>query len=168
MAWWRHQMETFSALLLICAGNPPVPGEFPTQRPVTRSFDVYFDLRPNKRLSKQSWGWWVETLSRPFWRHRNGGTTHDAHVNNIDGRRCYIRCFSLLLFGTAIFFLPIIDRSFQLILPFNTPQWICSPQYLICRFDVMPYSIKSLIELWKINLEIWIRDKIYNSLSCNN
>ena len=37
-------METFSALLAICAGNSPVPGEFPTQRPVTRSFDVYFDL----------------------------------------------------------------------------------------------------------------------------
>ena len=43
-------METFSALLAICAGNSPVPGEFPTQRPVTRSFDVFFDLRPNKRL----------------------------------------------------------------------------------------------------------------------
>ena len=41
-----------SALLAICAGNSPVPGEFPTQRPVTRSFDVFFDLRPNKRLSK--------------------------------------------------------------------------------------------------------------------
>ena len=36
------------------------PGEFPRQRPVTRSFDVYFDLRPNKRLSEQSWGWWFE------------------------------------------------------------------------------------------------------------
>ena len=47
------------------------PGEFPTQRPVTRSFDVFFDLRPNKRLSKQWPGWWFETLSRPFWRHRN-------------------------------------------------------------------------------------------------
>ena len=52
-AWWRHQMETFSVLLAICAGNSPVPGEFPTQRPVTPSFDVYFDLRPNKRMSKQ-------------------------------------------------------------------------------------------------------------------
>ena len=70
--WWRHQMETFSALLAICAGNSPVPGEFPTQRPVTRSFDVYFDLRPNKRPSKQSWGWWFQTQSRPLWRHRNG------------------------------------------------------------------------------------------------
>ena len=43
-------METFSALLDICAGNSPVPGEFPAQRPVTRSFDVFFDLRLNKRF----------------------------------------------------------------------------------------------------------------------
>ena len=69
--WWRHQMETFSALLAICAGNSLVPGEFPAQRPVTRSFDVFFDLRLNKRLSKQSWGWWFETLSCPLWRHCN-------------------------------------------------------------------------------------------------
>ena len=66
---WRHQMETFSALLAICAGNSPVTGEFPAQRPVTRSFDVFFDLRLNKRLSKQSRGWWFETPSRPLWRH---------------------------------------------------------------------------------------------------
>ena len=39
-AWWRHPMETFSALLALCAGNSPVPGEFPAQRPVTRNFDV--------------------------------------------------------------------------------------------------------------------------------
>ena len=45
------------------------PGEFPAQRPVTRSFEVFFDLRLNKRLSKQSWGWWFETLPRPLWRH---------------------------------------------------------------------------------------------------
>ena len=69
--WWRHQMETFSVLLAICAGNSPVPGEFPTQRPVTLSFDVYFDLRLNKRLSKQSQGWWFETLLCPFWLHSN-------------------------------------------------------------------------------------------------
>ena len=42
ISWWRHQMETFSALLAICAGNSPVTGEFPSQRPVTRSFDVCF------------------------------------------------------------------------------------------------------------------------------
>ena len=48
-------METFSALLAICAGNSPVASEFPTQRPVTRSFDVFVDLGRNERLSKQSW-----------------------------------------------------------------------------------------------------------------
>ena len=47
----------------------PVTGEFPAQRPVTRSFDVFFALRLNKWLSKQSWGWWFETPSSPFWRH---------------------------------------------------------------------------------------------------
>ena len=52
-AGWRHQMETFSALLPICAEHSPVTGEFPAQRPVTRSFDVFFELRRNKRLSKQ-------------------------------------------------------------------------------------------------------------------
>ena len=70
-SWWRHQMETVSALLAICAGNSPVSGEFPAQRPVTRGFDVFFDLRPDKQLSKQSWGWWFETPSHSFWRHRN-------------------------------------------------------------------------------------------------
>ena len=63
--------ETFSALLAICAGNSPVPGEFPAQRPVTRSFDVFFDLCPNKWLSKQSLRWWFETPSDSLWRHCN-------------------------------------------------------------------------------------------------
>ena len=69
--WRRHQMETFSALLAICAGNSPVPGEFPEQRPVTWNFDVFLDLRLNKWLSKQSWGWWFEMLSHSLWLHCN-------------------------------------------------------------------------------------------------
>ena len=69
--WWRHQMETFSALLAICAGNSSIPGEFPTQRPMTRICDVFFDLRLNKRLNKQSWDWWFERLSHPLWRQCN-------------------------------------------------------------------------------------------------
>ena len=63
--WWRHQMETFSALLAICAGKSPVTA----QRPATRGFDVFFDLLLNKRLSKQWWGWWFETPSHPLWYH---------------------------------------------------------------------------------------------------
>ena len=74
-AWWRHKMEAFHALLAICAGNSPVPGD---QRPVTRRFDVFFDLRLNKRLSKQSWGWWFETPSRPVWHHCSG--TWSYHI----------------------------------------------------------------------------------------
>ena len=62
--------NTFRVTGPLC-GEFTGPGEFPTQRPVTRSFDVYFDLRLNKRLSKQSWGWWFETLSSSLWRHRN-------------------------------------------------------------------------------------------------
>ena len=65
-------METFPALLAICAGNSTVTGEFPTQRPVMRSFDVFFVLLLKKRLSKQSWDWWCETPSRPLWCHYNG------------------------------------------------------------------------------------------------
>ena len=72
--WWRHQMETFSALLAICAGDSQVIGEFPAQRPVMRSFDIFFDLCLNKRLSKQPWGWWFETPSHTVWRH-SGGTS---------------------------------------------------------------------------------------------
>ena len=49
-----------------------VPGEFPAQKPVARSFRVFIDLRLHKSLMKQTWGWWFETLSCPLWRHCNG------------------------------------------------------------------------------------------------
>ena len=67
--WRRLQMDTFSALLALCEGNPPVPGGFPLQWPVTWSFDVFFDLRLDKRLSKQLRSQWFETPSRSLWRH---------------------------------------------------------------------------------------------------
>ena len=53
------------------------PAEFPAQRPVARSFDVFFDLRSNKRLSKQSWGWWFETSSWSLWRQCNAETERE-------------------------------------------------------------------------------------------
>ena len=48
---------------------------------MTRSFNVFFDLRLNKRLSKQSWGWWFETLSHPLWRHCNGLLLYNIHYH---------------------------------------------------------------------------------------
>ena len=58
---------TFSALLAFCAGNSPVTGDFPSQRSVTWSFDVFFDPRLNKRLGEQSGRRWFETPSRSLW-----------------------------------------------------------------------------------------------------
>ena len=63
---WKHFPRYW-----LCAGNSPVTGEFTAQRPVTRSFDVFFDLRLIKWRSKHSWGWWFKTPSRPLWRHCN-------------------------------------------------------------------------------------------------
>ena len=73
MSWWRHEMETLSVLLALCARKSLVTGEFPSQRPVMHSFDVFFDLCLNKRLSKQfeSWGWWFEMPLCPLWCHCN-------------------------------------------------------------------------------------------------
>ena len=63
-SWWRHQMKTFPRYWPL-----PVTGEFHLQRSVARSFDTIFDLRLNKRLSKQSICWWFGTPSRSLWRH---------------------------------------------------------------------------------------------------
>ena len=95
-----RQMEIFSALLAICAGNSPVTGEFPTQRPVTRSFDAFFDLCLNKPLSKQSWGWWFETTSRSLWRYCNGehSVRTDQHSQSFLGRNRIIgQDFTMIL-----------------------------------------------------------------------
>ena len=82
------------------------PGEFPTQRPVTRSFDVFFDLRLNKRLCKQSWGWWFETLLCPLWRHSNEDTVKSvifhAMLNDIFVHDIHIYVLSLETYTTLI------------------------------------------------------------------
>ena len=87
-------METFSALLALCVcvwcvcvwgGGGGGGGDSPvTKAPVTRSFDVYFDLRLNKRLSKQSWGCKFETPSHPLWRHCNAVVSvRGQHVHDL-------------------------------------------------------------------------------------
>ena len=73
MTWWRHQIKTFFRVIGPLCGEFTGPVEFPAQRSVTRSFDVFFDLRLNKRLSKQPWGWWFETPSWSLWRQCNNG-----------------------------------------------------------------------------------------------
>ena len=91
ISWWRHEVETFSALLAICVENSPVTGEFPAQRPVTQTFDVFFDLHLNKRLSKQSSGWWFEMPLRPLWSHGNHQQNKENQLTSSICSSCFSR-----------------------------------------------------------------------------
>ena len=95
--WWRHQMEILSALLVLCEWNPPATGGFPSQMPVTRSFDVFFRMRLNKRLNKQSMCWSFETLWRSLWRHCHGlGVQQHPFVFTP-----FFRIIEILMFNTV-------------------------------------------------------------------
>ena len=85
----------FSALLAICAENSPVTGEFPAQRSVSRSFDVLIELGLNKRLRKQSWGWWFETVSRPLLRHCNDDIFYNGQ-NQEDSTECLLMLINII------------------------------------------------------------------------
>ena len=115
--WWNIFRVTGH-----CAGNSSVPGEFPAQRPVTRSFDVFFDLRLNKWLSKQPWGWWFETLSCPLWRHSNvSGVRLNKLLNKKWG--CWWLETPMTLMRRHC------NRKFQ----FYPQLWCCWRNYTSCR-----------------------------------
>ena len=68
---WRFSMMTSSnGNIFRVTGH--LCWEFTARSPVTRSSDVFFDVHPSKRLSKQWWGWWFQTPSGLLWGHRNG------------------------------------------------------------------------------------------------
>ena len=105
-------METFSASLALCAGNSPVTGEFPPQRPGTRSFDVPFDLRLNQKMSKQWRRRWFETPSRSLWRHCN---VTGAVLMGKDNCTCVCTYYSALPISCGLYYAiyshKIIDPS---------------------------------------------------------
>ena len=134
LTWWRHPMETFSALLALCAGNSPVTGEFPSQRPMTRSFHVFFHLRLNKRLSKQSWGWLFETPPGSLWRHCNG-----------KGLQIYVplRKFQRM------------NLSYTVVNPLRAP--------IVCRINLFQVQVQSLSSSsWNVGLNAtsWARRRL--------
>ena len=86
-------------------GNLPVTGEFPSERPVMQSFGVFLDLHLNKQFSKQSWGWWFETLSRPLWRHCNGNVS--AKCNQLSGEMSHPSWHSVELCAVPFLSTPI-------------------------------------------------------------
>ena len=168
IAWCRHQMETFSALLAICAGNSPVTGEFPAQRPEARSFDVFIDLRPNKRLSKQSWGWWFETPLRPLNRHSNGLTCRCETSGGLTDATYLSHGFGSLLSSSSSFIVQnskitkgiqastkYISKITAVLNNFNSLRNINSlwlPQGLLTRRS------------WAVNVRIWITICTENTL----
>ena len=81
ISWWRHKMETFSALLAFCMGNSLVTGEFPAQRRVTWSFDVFFFLSAPESTVEQTMEtlliWGATVLPRSLWRHSNALKYYD-------------------------------------------------------------------------------------------
>ena len=99
-----------------------VRGIHRSQRPVTRSFDIFFDLRLNKRLSKQSWGWWFETLTCPLWRQCNVSALINKHPGTLaHGIRLYDEVIKWKHFPRYWPFVRGIRRS-----PVNSPhkgQW---------------------------------------------
>ena len=98
---WRHEMETFSALLALCAGNSPVTGEFPSQRPLKQNFDVFVDLRLNKQLSKPSRRRWFETPLHSLWRLCNVRNTLRRDFAHPD----YLFLEVLIRSGVGVFYL---------------------------------------------------------------
>ena len=79
-SWWRHEMEPFSTLLALSAGNSPVPVNSPHKGQWRGTFDVFSDLRLNKQLSKQPWGWWFETPMWSLWRQCNDITSNPGDI----------------------------------------------------------------------------------------
>ena len=123
---------TFSALLAFCAGNSPATGEFPSQRPVTRSFDISFDLRRNKRLTKQSWGWRFETPSRSLWR----------------------RCNALWVMNWKSASITCINSQWR---HMATNIWVTLAQLMACCLGAPNHYMNhsSLMKLFRIELGIW-------------
>ena len=82
---WKH----FPRYWPFVRGIHRSPVNSPHKGPVTRSFDVFFDLRLNKWLSKQSWGWWFETPSCSLWRPCNeGNVASGEHIEAWSNTLC--------------------------------------------------------------------------------
>ena len=85
-------MEAFSALLALCARNSPHKSQW--RGALMFSLICAF----NKRLSKQSWGWWFETLSRSLWRIWNVQELWWIYIQ---------LSISLTTFRKTVFFIPV-------------------------------------------------------------
>ena len=134
-------METFSALLALCVGNSPVTCEFPSQRPVTRSVDVFFDLRLNKRMSKQSWDWWFETSSCPLWRHCN---VHHILLRLCSRRMSFVLTKTSIMVGCCT---PVIAHKTSLVILSYTQVQMSVAFFRVIGCRRLPAAIRYLTAL---------------------
>ena len=157
-------------------GNTPVPGEFPAQKPVTRSFGVFFDLHLNKPLSKQPRGWWFETRLRSLWRHFNKNP-HNRHLIARYGV-CFVRTYSDLY--NDLVFDALCDISCYIASRYSGTrllwvkgfQWYSNMWYIISQElstlnqIVVEYMNPSFITLQQIHSRSTVRNK-YRKWFCH-
>ena len=131
-------METFSALLALCAGNSPVTDEVPSQRPLTRSFDIFFDLLLNKRLRKQSRRWWFERPSHSLWRHCSVVVSLHAADYLV---RCLNDMLTKMLTGTITYNVRKLSLLFE---------WSSCNQFLFFSFCLNFANLQTILHLNKM------------------
>ena len=133
---WKHFLRYGP-----CAGNSPVTGEFPSQRPVTRTFDVFFDLRLNKRLSKQSRRRWFETPSRSLWRHCNVEGCRLCQVNKTD---------------TYLFRISLMSRYLHIInMYYDRERGHMGKSFVVDTISVTHIADHDNVKIWKRSPHYW-------------
>ena len=150
LVWKPNMMKSSSGNIFRVTGH--LCGEFTGPRSATRSFGVFFDLRLNKRLSKQSWGWWSETPSRPSWRH-----CYEQNKNKII--RVFYYIITYITSGDADHpcwtnFLEIwikMQRFSSRKIYFRMLSAKCRP----FSFDPIVWTVKSLVGLLNVIFEIF-------------
>ena len=138
-------METFSALLDLCAENSLVTGEFPSQSPVTRSFDVFFNLHLDKQFSKHPLRQWFETPSRSLWRHRNANTGADLSCYMVPLEHDALNTWKKYMYIGFVYGLATKLRSLTAltrISPFFPEHKLNEP-----RFEIEPYLRRKCLDV---------------------
>ena len=137
-------------------GESPFTGKCFAQRPVTRSFDVFFDLRLNERLSKQSWGWWFETPPHPLWCHSNIELFLWMHMHEVVWFLYIVISYWIT---DSIKNYDMLNKGFSS----NMNNFITSTIYFLLNVDpdIVQYDI--IKKVWKIRYE-WKHD-FYSRIS---
>ena len=159
-------METFPVLLVLCEGNSPVTGEFTAQRLVTWTFGVFFDLRLNKQSSKQWWGWWVETPSRPLWRQCND---INLPIRSQYKEKCYLYnenlytaiAISFLLRRSTVFFTGSTIRFYTIDYMILQCHWNDPAEYCWIYFLNYEITIEITVEPKQNRKNISVKPRVY-------